>query len=208
MFECRLISGKTAYHVKWLLCNAFYELEYSACDQIPNLLPIGPLRKTNINSKKFTSNSSSLHREYDLFKLVGWKRSKFGNLYVAFGSLAAFSQYQFKCHNNSKTTQIVPVQNAAYYFDRNLTKMKIDFLKQTMLLLHPSLGFTWWQEKRKPLKSSWLSASNDSCHYPITHAQILEKEWTKMSWRNYLQSSCFYLIWYHLVNYISQFEKN
>ncbi|XP_034672503.1 UDP-glycosyltransferase 83A1-like [Vitis riparia] len=28
---------------KWLLCNSVYELDSSACDLIPNILPIGPL---------------------------------------------------------------------------------------------------------------------------------------------------------------------
>ncbi|PIN01538.1 UDP-glucuronosyl and UDP-glucosyl transferase [Handroanthus impetiginosus] len=78
-FECSLITQKAAYRAKWLLCNTFYELESSACDLIPNLLPIGPLLKTNINSK-FSSNSSSLCPS--------------SVIYVAFGSYAVFSQHQ------------------------------------------------------------------------------------------------------------------
>ncbi|KAI3468661.1 hypothetical protein Pfo_025324 [Paulownia fortunei] len=91
-FECSLRIEETANQAKWLLCNTCYELESSACDLNPNLLPIGPLLETN--SPKSYSNSCSFHPEDA--SCLSWLNSKPAGsvIYVSFGSLAVFCQQQ------------------------------------------------------------------------------------------------------------------
>jgi UDP:flavonoid glycosyltransferase YjiC (YdhE family) len=74
----------------WLLCNWFHELDPSAPDFIPNMLPIGPL----LANERPVGN---LYRE-DLTCLSWLNKQPAGSvIYVAFGStsLVSISQHQF-----------------------------------------------------------------------------------------------------------------
>ncbi|RVW85596.1 UDP-glycosyltransferase 83A1 [Vitis vinifera] len=75
----------------WLLCNSVYELDSSACDLIPNILPIGPLLASN-HLGHYTGN---LWPEDST--CISWldKQPAGSVIYVAFGSLAILSQNQF-----------------------------------------------------------------------------------------------------------------
>ncbi|XP_034673674.1 UDP-glycosyltransferase 83A1-like isoform X1 [Vitis riparia] len=75
----------------WLLCNSVYELDSSACDLIPNILPIGPLLANNHLGHypgNFWPEDSTC---------ISWldKQPAGSVIYVAFGSLAILSQHQF-----------------------------------------------------------------------------------------------------------------
>ncbi|CBI15145.3 unnamed protein product, partial [Vitis vinifera] len=75
----------------WLLCNSVYELDSSACDLIPNILPIGPLLASN-HLGHYTGNFWP-----EDSTCIGWldKQPAGSVIYVAFGSLAILSQNQF-----------------------------------------------------------------------------------------------------------------
>ncbi|KAL4633518.1 hypothetical protein ACB092_04G128400 [Castanea dentata] len=75
----------------WLLCNSFHELDSAVCDLIPGILPIGPLllgnQLSNYVGSFWPQNSACL----------SWldKQTVGSVIYVAFGSIATFSQQQF-----------------------------------------------------------------------------------------------------------------
>ena len=75
----------------WLLCNSVYELDSSACDLIPNILPIGPLLASN-HLGHYTGNFWP-----EDSTCISWldKQPAGSVIYVAFGSLAILSQHQF-----------------------------------------------------------------------------------------------------------------
>ncbi|KAH6828425.1 hypothetical protein C2S53_013826 [Perilla frutescens var. hirtella] len=77
---------------KWILTNNFYDVESSACNFIPNLLPIGPLLEDN--ASKSSVNSYNFHA--DDVSCLSWLDSKPPGsvVYVSFGSSAVFSQQQ------------------------------------------------------------------------------------------------------------------
>ena len=75
----------------WLLCNSFYELDLSACNLIPDILPIGPLLASNHPSHtagNFWPEDSACLKWLD-------KQPASSVIYVAFGSIAMLSQHQF-----------------------------------------------------------------------------------------------------------------
>ncbi|KAM3701792.1 hypothetical protein ACJW30_05G201600 [Castanea mollissima] len=75
----------------WLLCNSFHELDSAVCDLILGILPIGPLllgnQLSNYVGSFWPQNSACL----------SWldKQPVGSVIYVAFGSIATFSQQQF-----------------------------------------------------------------------------------------------------------------
>ncbi|KAL0329998.1 UNVERIFIED_CONTAM: UDP-glycosyltransferase 83A1 [Sesamum radiatum] len=91
-FECSLRIEKAIPQAKWLLSNTCYDLEPSACDLIPGLLPVGPLLETN--NLKSLSNSCNFHPEDA--SCLSWLHDKPPGsvVYVSFGSLAVLSQQQ------------------------------------------------------------------------------------------------------------------
>ncbi|KAL2528687.1 UDP-glycosyltransferase 83A1 [Forsythia ovata] len=92
VFECFMDAAKTAHHAKWLLCNTFYEIESSACNLIPNLLPVGPFLSTN-KSKSSSIGGSFWQEDTTCFSWLD--EQPIGSvIYVSFGSIAVFSQDQ------------------------------------------------------------------------------------------------------------------
>lgn len=93
ILECCLYGEKSAKsHSNWLLCNTFYELESSACDLNPKLLPVGPLLKSS--STESVASSSSFYAE-DTSCLRWLDQKACGSvMYVSFGSVAVCSQRQ------------------------------------------------------------------------------------------------------------------
>ncbi|KAK6137337.1 hypothetical protein DH2020_028918 [Rehmannia glutinosa] len=91
-FECSQRIEKTTNQYTWLLSNTCYELEPSACNLIPNLLPIGPLLENQNPNSSF--NSCNFHPQDT--SCLSWLNSKPAGsvIYVSFGSLAVFSQQQ------------------------------------------------------------------------------------------------------------------
>ncbi|PIN09113.1 UDP-glucuronosyl and UDP-glucosyl transferase [Handroanthus impetiginosus] len=91
-FDCSLRVQKAAYQTKLLLCNTSQELEPSACNLIPNSLPIGPL--LNLKTPKSSFISCNFHPEDE--SCISWLNNKPSKsvIYVSFGSLAIFSQQQ------------------------------------------------------------------------------------------------------------------
>ena len=76
----------------WLLCNSFYELDSSAYDLIPGIIPVGPLLLGN----QLGNHAGSFWPE-DL-TCLSWldKHPVSSVIYVAFGSTSIFSQQQFE----------------------------------------------------------------------------------------------------------------
>lgn len=89
-FDCSKRISTTVNQAKWLLTNTCHEIESSACDLSPNLLPIGPL----LGVQSSSIDSCSFHHEDE--SCLSWLDSKPAGsvVYVSFGSLAVFSQQQ------------------------------------------------------------------------------------------------------------------
>ncbi|XP_023928124.2 UDP-glycosyltransferase 83A1 [Quercus suber] len=75
----------------WLLCNSFYELDSSACNLVPGIIPVGPLLLGN----QLGSHAGSFLPQDST--CLSWldKQAVGSVIYVAFGSIATFSQQQF-----------------------------------------------------------------------------------------------------------------
>ncbi|KAK4568062.1 hypothetical protein RGQ29_003714 [Quercus rubra] len=74
----------------WLLCNSFYELDSPVCDLIPGIIPVGPLLLGNE-----LGNYAGSFWPQDSTCLSWLDKQPVGSvIYVAFGSLATFSQQQ------------------------------------------------------------------------------------------------------------------
>ena len=75
----------------WLLCNSFHELDSLACDLIPGIIPVGPLLLGN----QLSNYVGSLRPQNSA--CLSWldKKPVGSVIYVAFGSIATFSQQQF-----------------------------------------------------------------------------------------------------------------
>ncbi|KAL6318655.1 hypothetical protein AAG906_001128 [Vitis piasezkii] len=91
VFRIYLTSIQIMDSSKWLLCNCVYELDSSACDLIPNLLPIGPLLASSDPghyAANFWPEDSTC---------IGWldKQPAGSVIYVAFGSFTILTQHQF-----------------------------------------------------------------------------------------------------------------
>ncbi|XP_030936332.1 UDP-glycosyltransferase 83A1-like [Quercus lobata] len=87
-------TSRVNHYVKqcnWLLCNSFHELDSAVCDLIPGIIPVGPLllgnQLSNYVGSFWPQNSTCL----------SWldKQPVGSVIYVAFGSIATFSQKQF-----------------------------------------------------------------------------------------------------------------
>ncbi|PIN09112.1 UDP-glucuronosyl and UDP-glucosyl transferase [Handroanthus impetiginosus] len=91
-FDCSSRVQKATHQTKLFLCNTSQELESSACNLIPKLLPIGPL--LNRNTPRSSSISCNFHPEDE--SSISWLSNKLSKsvIYVSFGSLAIFSQQQ------------------------------------------------------------------------------------------------------------------
>ena len=88
------LAFKVNHYVRlcnWLLCNSFYELDSPACDLIPGIIPVGPLLLGN----ELDNYAGSFWPQDST--CLSWldKQSVGSVIYVAFGSLATFSQQQF-----------------------------------------------------------------------------------------------------------------
>ncbi|KAL4633524.1 hypothetical protein ACB092_04G128900 [Castanea dentata] len=87
-------DSKILNHFKlcnWLLCNSFYEYDSPACDLIPGIIPVGPLLLGN----QLVSHAESFWPQ-DSTCLTWLDKQAMGSvIYVAFGSLASFSQKQY-----------------------------------------------------------------------------------------------------------------
>ncbi|XP_058070352.1 UDP-glycosyltransferase 83A1-like [Magnolia sinica] len=76
----------------WILCNSFYEMEPSACDSAPNILPIGPLlaggRPGQLEGNFWQEDSTCL----------SWldQQPAHSVIYIAFGSFTIFDRRQFQ----------------------------------------------------------------------------------------------------------------
>ncbi|KAH6812398.1 hypothetical protein C2S51_026160 [Perilla frutescens var. frutescens] len=89
VFEC-MKSYQDANKAKWVLWNSCYELEPSACDLLPNFLPIGPLHLR----EKSCSDSSNFYPEDT--SCLSWLDDKPDGsvIYVSFGSSSIFYENQ------------------------------------------------------------------------------------------------------------------
>ena len=75
----------------WLLCNSFYELDSPTCNLIPGIIPVGPLLLSN----QLANHVESFWPQ-DSTSLSWLDKQAVGSvIYVAFGSIATFSQQQF-----------------------------------------------------------------------------------------------------------------
>ncbi|KAH6830440.1 hypothetical protein C2S53_007912 [Perilla frutescens var. hirtella] len=129
----------------WLLCNTFDELESSACDLNPKLLPIGPLLN-NSSSSFYVEDTSCL----------SWLDEKpaASVIYISFGSLAVFSQHQLDelalglqlsgrpflwVVRSNLTNDGSRVQYPKGFLDGGLGKI-VQWAPQEKVLSHPSVG--------------------------------------------------------------------
>ncbi|XP_058070360.1 UDP-glycosyltransferase 83A1-like [Magnolia sinica] len=76
----------------WLLCNSFHEIEQSAFELVPNILPIGPLQA----GRRLGRLEGNFWREDST--CLSWldKQPSCSVIYVAFGSFTVFDQCQFQ----------------------------------------------------------------------------------------------------------------
>ncbi|CAM8933974.1 unnamed protein product [Rhodiola kirilowii] len=91
IFEYASSTVKAIDHSDHVLCNAFQHLDSPTCGLIPNLLCIGPL----LNTSQSGSSGGSIWQEDST--CLTWLDTQPTNsvIYVAFGSMAIFSQNQF-----------------------------------------------------------------------------------------------------------------
>lgn len=145
MLECCHFGGKSAKsQPSRLLCNTFYELESSACDLIPKLLPIGPLLNTSM------ANSISLYIE-DI-SCLRWldEKAVASVIYVSFGSVAVFSKHQLE---ELALGLVLSGRPFLWVVRSDLAKERVDYLDrffelgkivewapQEKVLSHPSVG--------------------------------------------------------------------
>ncbi|GAB2270083.1 hypothetical protein Dimus_004996 [Dionaea muscipula] len=87
MFKFFSAVQQVAKVSKWLLCNFFHELDTSACNMIPNLVPVGPLSATGEPTGSMKPEDSTCLNWLDQMQT----RSV---VYIAFGSLSILSQKQ------------------------------------------------------------------------------------------------------------------
>ncbi|PIN09111.1 UDP-glucuronosyl and UDP-glucosyl transferase [Handroanthus impetiginosus] len=85
-FDCTSRFQKAAHQTKLFLCNTSQELESSACNLFPNLLPIGPL--LDPKAPKSSSISCNFHPEDE--SCISWLSNKPSKsvIYVSFDELA------------------------------------------------------------------------------------------------------------------------
>ncbi|KAF6146432.1 hypothetical protein GIB67_037732 [Kingdonia uniflora] len=91
LFHYLYTNAQAAKEVDWLFSNSFYDIEPSAFKLTPNLLPIGPLLRTNLSGEitgNFWSEDSSCVKWLD-------KQAPCSVIYIAFGSITVFNQHQF-----------------------------------------------------------------------------------------------------------------
>ncbi|GAV57503.1 UDPGT domain-containing protein, partial [Cephalotus follicularis] len=88
-FEYALTVHQTVKLCNWVLCNWFHELEPSAENVAPNILPIGPLLAKGQPAGNFWMED---------YSCLSWlDRQPAGSvIYAAFGSTSKFSHHQFK----------------------------------------------------------------------------------------------------------------
>ena len=91
VFRILLTIAQTMDFSKRLLCNSVYELDYSVCQLIPNMLPIGPLLASN-RLGHYSGNFWP-----DDLTCISWLNEQPAGsvIYAAFGSIAILSQHQF-----------------------------------------------------------------------------------------------------------------
>ncbi|XP_010273391.1 PREDICTED: UDP-glycosyltransferase 83A1-like isoform X2 [Nelumbo nucifera] len=91
LFKAALDAKSVAKLWDWVLCNSFYELEPWFYNLIPNSLPVGPL----LASSRLGESIGNLWQEDST--CISWldQQPARSIIYVAFGSLATFSQCQF-----------------------------------------------------------------------------------------------------------------
>ncbi|XP_058068814.1 UDP-glycosyltransferase 83A1-like [Magnolia sinica] len=87
LFEC----SRAVKFADWFLCNSFYEIEQSAFDLYPNILPIGPLlagRRLGRLEGNFWPEDSTCLSWLD-------EQPACSVVYIAFGSFTIFDRRQF-----------------------------------------------------------------------------------------------------------------
>lgn len=88
MFRYCTTVNRTVKISNWLLCNSFHELDRATSGLIPELLPVGPLTSAD-GFGSFWAEDLTCLNWLDL-------QPPKSVIYVAFGSITAFSQHQFE----------------------------------------------------------------------------------------------------------------
>lgn len=140
MLECCHFGGKSAEsRPNRLLCNTVYDLESSACDLIPKLLPIGPsLNASRANSSSFYVEDTSCLTWLD-------EREAASVVYVSFGSVAVFSKHQLEELALGLVLSGLPflwvvrsdLEYPSGFFELGKT---VEWAPQEKVLSHPSVG--------------------------------------------------------------------
>ncbi|KDP31328.1 hypothetical protein JCGZ_11704 [Jatropha curcas] len=148
-FQLFISVEKYLKESNWVLGNWFHDLDPSADDLLPNVIPVGPLLSSNNSSGSFFSQDSSCLTWLDKHPLQSV-------IYIAFGSTTKFNQQQFEelaigleligkpflwvvrpDFTNWMTTE---------YFDNlqkrvgNIGKL-VEWAPQEKVLSHPSISF-------------------------------------------------------------------